>query len=165
MGCVFRNVRDSDTSNFWYGFLQEFQTFVTELNEQIGHSGDIPAWLGEAFDEACRHRIRALARHNNWNGLSRIDRRLDDRSSSSRNDDIDVQSNELRGKQRKSIKLLLRIAKIIDDVFAFSVAKLTQGKLDALRTFCIARLPSSGEITDMKYFRSQLRVNRTAQQK
>jgi hypothetical protein len=102
--------------------LQLFASYLG--SDQVGHPGDIPAWVRQVGDEPFSQRIRA-DRHDDGDRPGGILRRPG-RCGRCRNDDIDFEADQFGDERAETVEHAIRVSFLDDNVLAIDPAALAQ---------------------------------------
>jgi hypothetical protein len=114
-----------DAGRLRHHFPQQLQFFPHQLVRDKSWSGDVASRPREAGDESGRHWISRTC-ENDRNLLGRSSGSLSRRHASTRHDDVDLQTDELRGKVEKPFGLPLCPSVLNRDALTFHMAELAK---------------------------------------
>jgi hypothetical protein len=115
---------DGDVRQRRQRLLEQLEALRGELGEGEREAGDIAAGAGEALGPAFADRV-AARQGDDRNRRRRLARGLA-RGLAAREDRVDAQAHQLRGRRRQQRGVAVRVAAFDDDVLPFDVAALAQ---------------------------------------
>jgi hypothetical protein len=117
-------LKEGQAGNRWDDLLEKLHLFAADLLGQAGKPCNIPTRLREAADEPVCNRI-ANRHHDDGDRLGGSPRHVE-LDWGRRNDDIDLETNQLGCKGGESLALFLCQSVLDADVLTFDVAELLQ---------------------------------------
>jgi len=115
---------DGEARNLWHDLQEHFQSFPAQVGVLCRQPRDVPTRAPEARDESCAHRVSELC-HDDGDRARRLFGRQA-RWRARRDDNVDLERNQLGRKTGKPVGFPLSKSRFKGDVLSFQVAQLAQ---------------------------------------
>jgi hypothetical protein len=114
--------QDADPRGRWHELFEEFEPFREQIGVSVCKARGVPTRTGQTGHESGADGIRFAHEHDGDRARDFLGR--ESAAGRCRNENIDLDTDELRGERGEPLDLPRRISLLDDDVLTFDVSKL-----------------------------------------